>query len=181
MLNFLLQKNKKQITNEYLLRVSALLLLFVFISSLLIILLFIPSFFFVKYKNDTVKKQFESVRSKDMTDKDDPVVFIKDVNALSAALYDGSPYNFSYSMIIDKIVSLKNNDIKILSINIIEENGSGFKKVQMSGIAKTRDALSSYEKDIKSDVFFDSVIFPVSSFIKSSDSEFSATLIYKNK
>lgn len=180
MLNFLPQKNKNQIVTEYLLRVIALLLISLFISSLILISLFAPSFFFVSYKNNTVKNQLESIKQENVDKGVDPMLFIKNVNKLVVSLSPSST-GVGYTEIINKIVNIKNNDIKISSIDIVDDKGTNSKKILLNGIASTRDSLTSYEKEIKIDGFFDSIIFPVSNFIKSTDSEFSATLIYKNK
>jgi len=181
MLNFLPLKNKKQIVSEYALRVLSFFLLFVFVSSLILFAFFAPSFFFVKYKNDTVDNQLVLSKQKNISKREDPDVFIKNINQLSVVLSDNNISDSINSNIIDKITSLKNKDIKILSINIILENSSGDRKVSLGGIANTRDGLTLFSNDIKIDGFFDSVMFPVSYFIKSTNSEFSATLIYKNK
>jgi hypothetical protein len=177
MLNFLQQQNKKQIVSEYLLRIAVFLLMFTFISSLILISLFATSFFFVKYKNDTLNLQLESAKQKNINVAEDPIVFIKNINRLSAALSSDTGLAATYGDIISKITSLKNNDIKILSIVITEENSTNVRQIDINGIAGTRDSLIQFENDIKTDGFFSSVIFPVSDFIKSSDSEFSATLI----
>ncbi|MFA5651951.1 MAG: hypothetical protein WC933_01150 [Candidatus Paceibacterota bacterium] len=181
MLNFLPQKNKNKIIFEYLLRVTVFLLLFVFLSSFVLISLFVPSFFFAKYKNDTVNSQLELTKQKNINKDGDPTIFIKNVNRLVVALSNNNVSNMAYSDIINKVVSLKDKDIKISSINISEEANTNSKKILINGIAKTRDSLTLFDKEIRVDGFFESVIFPVSNFIKSTNSEFSATLIYKNK
>ena len=174
MLNFLPQKNKNKIIFEYLLRVTSFLLLFVFVSSLILISLFMPAFFFVKYKNDTVSSQLELVKQKNIDKGDDPILFIKNVNRLAIALSDSAGSNINYSDIINKILSIKNKDIKISFIGISEENGT--KKIILNGIASTRDSLTIFNKNIETDGFFKTVVFPVSNFIKSTNSEFTATL-----
>ncbi len=176
MLNFLPQKNKKQIIFEYLLRVTIFLCLFVFVSSLVMSLMFMPSFFFVKYKNDTVNGQLLSIKQKNIDKGEDPIAFIKNINKLSLALSDNAGTNITYADIISKIVSLKKKEIKISSIDITEDNITRSKKVSLNGVASTRDSLTLFSKDIKTDGFFTSVVFPVTNFIKSSNSEFSATL-----
>jgi len=181
MLNFLPQKNKNQIIFEYLLRVIVFLLLFVFLSSLILISLFVPSFFFAKYKNETINNQLELTKQKILNKSEDPTILIKNVNRLVVALSDNAAPKINYSDIINKIVSLKNKDIKISSINITEETNTNSKKILINGVAKTRDGLTLFDKEIRVDGFFENVIFPVSNFIKSSNSEFSATLTYKNK
>lgn len=177
MLNFLQQKNKKQIISEYLLRVAVYFLVFILISSVVLITLFVPSFFFAKYKNDTINNQLLEIKQKNVNVGEDPVEFIKNVNRLSNALSDTATSSVKYNDIVDKITSLKNNDVKILAINITEESNTGIKKILISGTANTRDSLTLFEKDIKIDGLFKSVVFPVSNFIKSSDLEFFATLV----
>jgi hypothetical protein len=180
MLNFLQQKNKKQIIFEYLLRVIIFLFIFIFVSSLVLISLFMPSFFLAKYKINAISSQLESIKQENISKGEDPISFIKNVNRLSLALSDNSNSALIYSDIISKIVYLKNKDIKILSISISNDNANN-KTILISGTASTRDSLTLYERDIKTDGFFSSVVFPVLYFIKSSDSDFSATLVYKNK
>ena len=177
MLNFLPQENKNKIVREYILRVAIFLMLFVFIASIILISLFAPSFFFAKYKDDTVKTQLEMAKQKNSGKIQDPILFIKNVNRLSVALSDNSGPTASYSDIISKIVSLKNKDIKITSISISEDNATTNKRITIDGVANTRDSLTTYEKDLKVDGFFGNVIFPVSDYIKSTNSEFTATLI----
>ena len=176
MLNFLPQKNKKQIVSEYSIRTIIFLLAYILISSLILILLFTPSFFFAKYKNDAIDNQSELIKQKNINTNEDPIAFIKNINKLSSALSLSNVSTITYGDIVNKIVSLKNKDIKILSINITEENDTNNKNISINGIANTRDSLTLFEKDLKTDGYFSSVIFPVSSFIKSSDSTFSATL-----
>ncbi|MFH0755290.1 MAG: hypothetical protein V1910_01310 [bacterium] len=175
MLDFLQQKNNKQIIFEYLLRISIYLLLFIFISSLILISLFLPSFFFAKYKIEAINNQLESIKQKNLENGEDAISFIKNVNKLSLALSDNS--NFTNSDIINKIVSLKNKDIKISSISI-SDNTEG-KIILINGIANTRDSLILFEKEIKTDGFFNTAIFPILYFLKSSDLNFSATLTCK--
>lgn len=179
MLNFLTQKNKKQIIFEYLLRVSVFLLLFVFISSLISISMFGPSFFFVKYKNDTLSLQLELVKQKNITDGEDPAALIKSANGLAVALLTNDAA--TYSDIVKKIVSLKNKNVKISSISITKENEIGDKKIVLSGVANTRDSLTLFNKNIITDGYFSSVSFPVANFIRSTNSEFTATLVYTYK
>ncbi|MFH1454796.1 MAG: hypothetical protein ABIF22_00495 [bacterium] len=174
MLNFLPQKNKNQIILEYLLRVMSFLLLFVFASSLILISLFVPSFFFVKYKSDTINDQLELAKQKNINIGEDSAVFIKNVNRLAAVLSDIN--TLTYSDIINKVMSLKNKDIKISSIIITVENTTGIRKILINGIANTRDSLTTFEKEVKIGGTFKDVLFPVSNFIKNSDSSFSVTL-----
>lgn len=180
MLNFLPQKNRKQIISEYVFRIVSVLLLFIFLSCIILISFFLPSFFYVKYKNETIDNQLLSFQQKNQDKSIDPAVFMKNINKLSDAL-SNSNLLITYGDLIDKLTSYKNKDIKILSISISPDKTPGDIKVLLNGTAKTRDGLTSFSTDMKTDGFFNSVIFPVSNFLKSSDLEFSSTLIYKNK
>lgn len=174
MLNFLEQKNRKQIVCEYMLRVAIYFLAFTFIISLILIAFFMPSVFFVKYKYETVETQLESINQTKLNKADDPIVLIKNINRFSAIFSKDSETNKTYNKIINKIISLKNKDIKILYINI--EKNTKNTQIIISGIANTRDSLTLFNTNLKTDGFFSTVVFPVSNFIKSTDSEFNATL-----
>lgn len=181
MLNFLPQKNKNQIIFEYIFRVFSVFLIFSLISSLMLSALFIPSYFFVNLKNDNFKNQLQLIKEKTAYKGEDPILYIKNVNRLSVALSDDIKTDIKYSDLISKIVDLKNKNIQISSINITNDEKTINKKILLGGNAITRDGLTLYEKELKTDGFFDSVIFPVSNFLQSENSQFSATLIYQYK
>lgn len=175
MLNFLPQKNRNEIIFEYLLRVNIYVLSFILIATSILIILFFPSYFYVKLKNKNINSQLDFAKQKNINKGEDPIVFIKDLNRLSLALSVDHTYSVLCSVIIDKLVLLKNNNIKIYSINI-EHLSDGTRKILLNGVAKTRDSLTMFDKEIKTDGFFKSASFPVSNFIKSSNSDFSAVL-----
>jgi len=180
MLNFLQQKNKKQIITEYLFRVLVIILSFILTATLLLIILFLPSFFFTKYKNDTLMGQALLVQKQATNASEDPIILIKNANKLLAALTPDFSTNLSFGHIVDKVISLKNSGIKILSIKISNDvNKIDNKIVVVGGVADTRDNLTLFEKDIINDGYFKNVLFPVENFIKSVDSEFTATLTLK--
>ena len=181
MLKFLPQKNKNRIIFEYMLRMAFFLLLSILVSSLVAASLFIPSFFYAKYKSNNINQQLVSAKQANANKGVDPVLFIKNVNRLSIALADNKNSSADYSDIIDKIVSLKNSSISITSIAISDDDSANTRMITVTGSANTRDGLTEYEKDLKIDGFFNSVIFPVTDFIQDSNSSFTATLVYKNK
>ena len=175
MLNFLSQKNRKPIIYEYLYRIAVCFLTFVFLSAVLLIILFVPSFFFAKYKSDTIKTQFESIQQKNIDQKTDPTKLIRDVNKLSIIFSNEAGSQVTSGDIIAKIISLKNKNIKISSMTITEKDDGG-REISLAGTANTRDDLTTFAGNIKTDGFFKSLTFPLSDFIKSVNSEFTATL-----
>jgi hypothetical protein len=181
MLNFLPQKNKNQIIFDYILRVLSVFLIFSLISSLLLSALFIPSYFFVNLKNNNFKNQLQLIKEKIAYKGEDPILYIKNINRFSIALSDDTKIDVNYSDLIGKIVDLKNKSIQISSIDITDNEKESGKQILLGGNAITRDGLTLYEKELKTDGFFNSVIFPVSNFLQSTNSQFTATLIYQYK
>lgn len=180
MFNFLPQKNKNQIIIEYLLRVLGYLLIFIFSASIILASLFVPTYFFSKYKSDAMNSQYKTINQQPIKNIEDPIALIKKVNRYIPILLDTSMTTVSYSDLINKVISLKNPDIKITSISIINST-TVIKTVSINGISNNRDSLTAFKKSLETDGFFDSVTFPVLDFIKSMGSEFSAVLVYKNK
>jgi len=180
MLNFLPQNNKKKIILEYLSRILIMLLIFLFFAVVLLISLFIPSIIFSKYKNQTVKNQLESIKITNINENQDPIELIKKINTMIGILSGGNTVSLLMSNTIQKIISLKNKDIEILSISI-SDNSTSSEKIIINGIAKTRDGLTLFDKDLKNDGLFYSVDLPISNLIKNTNAQFTITLIYNKK
>ena len=178
MLNFILEKDKNKIIKEYYYRVAIYFLLFSFFTLVVLISLFLPSIFYSKYKSDTVSQQLMSIKSSIGNNTEDPIEIIKEVNKfVNVFKYEESVL---FSDIIKKIVSLKYKDIEILSISLLE-NEDDTVKIVLNGISATRDSLTSYDRDLKKDGFFQSVELPVTDLIKNIDSNFTITLTYKKQ
>lgn len=177
MLNFLLEKNKKVVIVEYFFRVTIYFLLFTFFSLIILISLFLPSNFYSKYKNDNVSSQLSSIINKIGESSEDPIEIIKDVNKFTSVFSDEED-RILFSNIIEKIISLKNKNIRITSFSLINDTLSSV-KIIINGVSGSRDSLTSFDKDLKKDGYFQSIELPVSNLIKNIDSDFTMTLIYK--
>ncbi len=179
MLDFLPQKNKRQVTLEYILRGLIFLLVAVFLGLFLLILLFIPSAIFSKYESKTVANQLDITESLASKSNNDVVALVKKLNSM-ADILERDTANISDSGIIDKIISLKNNNISISSFSISAAAGNS-QKITISGIASTRDDLTSFNKALVDDGTFTNVDLPVSYLINNTNANFSITLVYDKK
>ena len=177
MLNFLLEKDKKNIVTEYFFRVAIYFLLFGLFSLVILVSLFLPSNFYSKYKNINVSQQLSSIKEGVGKNSEDPIKTITGVNKFIKVFSDDGR-GMLFSDIINKIISLKNKKIKI-SLFSINKSKDGSLDIIIKGISDTRDDLTSFDKELKKDGYFQSVELPVSDLIKNIDSDFTITLTYK--
>lgn len=177
MLNFLPQRNKKQVAEEYFLRDMIFFLVVVFLSLFLLVILFIPSAIYSKYKNNTIKNQLEMMENTKGSNTD-TVALVKKLNEMAGVLSKDN--SATASDLIEKILSLKKGNISISSFSI-NDSATDSKTIVINGISKTRDDLTAFNKALISDGTFYSVDLPISDLIKNSDEDFSITLIYKLK
>jgi hypothetical protein len=176
MLNFILKKDREAIFSEYLLRLFTFFFFFFFFVLIILFSLFMPSVFYTEYKKENIIKQFDYVKKQVGPNNLDPIETIKNINLLSKSLIDNKINNLSN--IVDNIILLKNNGIKINSISITDQDVGVFKIIVL-GISKTRENLTNFDKELKKSGFFQSVDLPVSNLIKSTEADFSINLIYK--
>ena len=181
MLNFLLEKNKKLVTIEYFLRVAIYFFLFTFFSLIILISLFLPSIFYSKYQNNNISSQLLSIKGKVGEKSENPIETIKGINKFTEVFINENETNkVQFSHIIDKIISLKNKNIKISSFSVSKDINDNI-KIVLNGVSGFRDSLTSFDRDLKKDGYFKSVELPVSYLIRNIDADFTMTLIYKKQ
>ncbi len=180
MLNFLPKSYIKKVNLGYIFRTYVFLFTFILLAGIILTLLFIPSAIFSKYKNITVANQLESTKSVEVNEGVDAVALIKKLNAIVKVLSISGQTGLSPSDLVNKIISIKNTDIKISAISISNIQDV-VTKIVITGVSKTRDSLTSFDNGLISDGTFASVDLPISSLIKSTDANFTMTLTYKKK
>ncbi len=177
MLNFITKNNRRKIALEYFSRFSIIFLIFIFFIVIILTTLFIPSTISSRYKDENLTNQLTSIENIYKNKGEDPTKLIRQINALSAALSNKD--TITMSDIVEKVISLKTNDIKISSMGIV--NGDALsKQITVSGISNNRDALTLFAKNIKSDGLFSDINFPVSDLIRD-NSTFSITMTLNPK
>ena len=177
-LHFLLQQNKKNIITEYILRVATFLAFFIAIAIGFLTTLFLPSVFFSTYKNQTIHHQLESMAI-NKNNGDDPIQTIKNINTMVRIFSGAYSQETPMSSIIKKIISLKNSKIQITAISLVK-NTDLSKTVVVRGVSQTRDALTSFNNDLRADSVFTKVDLPLTNLIKDVNTDFTITLTYKD-
>lgn len=174
MLHFLPKENKKKVVTEYILRNAIFLFIFTAISVCVLIFLFLPSMFFSQLRSQTISNQLKSVEQTGTINSKDTVTLIKNINITVKALSDQMSY-IPLSSVIQGIIFLKNNDIKISGISITV-NADNTKNVTITGSSNTRDSLTLFNQNLRADDSFSNVTLPISTFIKDTNISFTMTL-----
>ncbi len=175
MMDFLPEKNKSEAINEYVLRVLVIFLWGLFAEIIILIILFIPSLFYAKFKNMTLNNQLSATMKNYSGKEDDPTKVIKDIN-LYTRILDGEK-TISIPDTVKDIVSTKPSGVKLNTFQITQGQNA-ILNFSVSGIAKTRDGLTSFDKALKANTKITNVVLPVSSLIKNSDLDFTITFSY---
>lgn len=181
MLNFLTQNIKNKVVSEYLGRLGVVSLILIFIICVFLTSLFLPSFFMSMYKSFSIDVQYETSMSNIKKGSLNPIEIVREKNNIVSILSSKNVQDISTSTseFIEKVISLKNKDIKITSISI--SNNLDVIKIIVGGVSKTRDGLTLFNKSLKDSHYFDEVILPIVNLLKGSDIEFNITLIHKQK
>ncbi len=180
MINLLPFEEKKKIRAEYRLRLGAIVSLataLLLLSSLVLLSLV--------YLLTLSKYQFASERFVKLESEQGKTGQEKDINArigetnkkVNIFLKEDKDQAL-FSEIIMKIIETKGTAIKLQ--NMFYESSPERKRLVISGRADDRDNLALFMETLKKDPFFTTVDIPISSYIKSTDIDFSVILEKKS-
>lgn len=173
MIRFLPEKNKKEIKFEYFSRIFVFGMIFMFLIGIFSVFTIFPSFIISYYRDISIEAQSQDVK-KDIIDVSEQEKNVDKANVLSSyimGLKVDTP-----SVEIERIVKEKTNT-KITEITY-QNSKEGYRYV-VKGIASTREDLLLFVKKLKIIKDFSSVSLPVSDYVKSSDIDFSITILKK--
>ncbi len=176
MLSFITDTNRKKVSLEYFSRVMIIFFASLFAITLILIALFVPSTFSSKYKNQTLTAQLSSIQNVYKNSGEDPSSLIKKLNSLTRLFINKNNVS-SYPDIIQKIISIKGSSIKLNSIMISGQDS--VRQISISGKALNRDALTGFDKALKTDGFFSNINLPISDLIKNDNPSFTITMTLK--
>lgn len=183
MLNILLVTEKKKILNEYRLRlgVVAMFALGALVFSSLVLL--VPSYLLAVSKNIAAQKDLEVLQAKDNFGEQWKGINKKiiDTNKRIELFLktDTSGVVLLPSEAVKKILSVKGNAIRIVSFTYDASDGQ--ERIVVVGTAIDRDKLAKFVEDLKKDPVFTSVTLPISSYVKSTNIDFSIVIERKSK
>lgn len=180
MINLIPIEEKKQIRKDFYNRF--LVVFFIMLSVLVVILLItVLPYYFISLENKiSTNKELDAQKNEIMPEIDQKaLVSIKDLDAKLSLLNEARKNDYTFSQkVINEIVSQKISGIKINKF-FYENNSLEGKKVNITGIAQSREQLLLFRQNLESDLMFKDVNLPISNFVKGRNIEFNLNLISK--
>lgn len=176
MINFLSEKNKKEVKSEYSLRVISTFLIALSLTMVFVCVFLIPAHILSIYRKAVISDQLTMIKSSSLNQTSISLSEVKRINEIVKVLTPNITDQKPLSDYVKSVLNVKNRDITISSISV-DSDVSQNPKIILKGLSKTRDGLTRFAKDIKSLNIFSSVDLPISSLVKSSDIDFVITLI----
>ena len=178
MFNLLPLSEQVSIKKQYRLRRAIVFLGFLVASLAVAIIFLIPSYLLSIAKEREVASQLESTKkAASPQNKEDLSLALKEINQKIQALKTGK--NIPVAEFFEAILSHKSSSIKIIRL-ILSHAASPDGEVSITGIAKDRETLVLFAKELRLDSHFKDAILPPSNLAKDKDIEFSITLPLKS-
>ncbi len=182
MLNILATAEKKKILDEYRLRLATVAIFALGMLVLASSVLLAPSYFLAVAKYNDAQGTLAILEGNDKLGGQE-----KDVNATVQALNKNIDLFLKVStvgtlvpsVVITKILDIKGGAIKVVGFTY--DATPGQERIVVTGVARSRDALAQFIDTLKKDTMFTSVDIPISSYVKSSNIDFSAVIMRKTK
>lgn len=174
MINLIPKKEKKDVLMEYRLRLGVVATLAV--ASLVIsnLILLAPSYFLAASKYNSISAQLAAIESKQgaVVQVKDANAYIKSINKkIDIFMQKGVAVPASPPQVILSILNIKGAEIKIQGFTY--DGGVGQGRLVITGNAANRDSLAGFVEKLKSDPAFAKVDLPISSYVKSTNIDFS--------
>lgn len=174
MLNILSTTEKKKVIIEYRLRLAVVSVVAVGALVVASIVLLAPSYLLAVTKFTDAEKTLAALEEKYGTNSQekDISVQIRDINnKISLLLSSGTNTQLSPSQTIAKILNIKGSAIKLYGITY--DGTTVQERFVLTGTAASRDSLATFVEDLKKEPTFTSVTLPISSYVKSTNIDFS--------
>lgn len=185
-MNFLPQEDKKSIKNQYRGRFLIALCFLIFILVIINLVLFLPSYFFLKVKNDGLKNQIEiTSKNPDFKNLIEMENSLKNFSEKIKFFKSRDKETNSAPAILEEIVKAKSEISGSISITSFsyekgaDNSGAPLKKINILGNAGTREGFLLFLKNLKNNEKFLRVLSPPSNILKSMDIDYSLSIIIK--
>lgn len=180
MINLLPSEEKKKVRMDYRLRLGAIVALAITLLFLASLILLSPVYLLTLSKHQFASERFVKLESEQgKTEQERDInTRIGEVNKKVDLFLKEDKDQVVFSEIITKIIEMKGTAIKLQ--NMFYESSPGRKRFVISGRADDRDNLARFVENLKKDPFFTTVDIPISSYIKSTDIDFSVILEKKS-
>lgn len=181
MLNIFSIEEKKKILIEYRLRLAVVSIFAVGALVLASLILLAPPYFLAISKHNDADRELAALEEKGGAREQEKEINIqiRDINNKISLLANGAEGRLSPPQIILDIIEIKGDTIKIeqfaYDVNLAQE------RITLSGTALDRSSLALFIEALKMNPLFTDVSLPISSYVKSSDINFTAAIEIKAK
>jgi len=179
MANLITEKQKKELRNDYIIRLITVILVLISLLGVLLLAYIIPYYISICKKDLQVAEQFENVINLENKENiGESMTFIVNQTLDKMKAVELYSKNYKPSTYFTKIVESKNRGIKIikLSFNYTKDNELSF---LVNGIAEDRESLVIFADNLKAQTSFTSVDFPVADLAKDDDIDFTLNIVTK--
>lgn len=180
--NILPVEENKKVVNEYRLRFLTVAISAIGALILSSLILLVPSYLLALSKYRDATSELEMLQKKDGSSDYGKSVNMQvlEINKkINTFLKTSTALAPSLSSVIEKILEVKGDSIKITGF-VYGVNGEQ-ERVVITGTARSRETLARFIEVLKKDPSFTSVELPISSYVKSTDVDFSAAVVVVTK
>lgn len=177
MINLIPNQEKKKKVKDFYFRLTVVFLFTLGFCGLLVAVAVLPSFYLSYINKNLAEKKLEAQKLEPMPLVDlGSLNLLEDLNGKLALVEKAKENKYSVSSkVINEIVLRKMPDIKINQI-LYARGSSGEKKVEIRGLAPSRERLLFFRRALEDDIAFKEVNLPISNFVRGSNIEFYLSL-----
>ena len=171
MRNLLLEKDKRALRKEYLLRVSIVALTFLFFLFVIGIIFLFPSYFISWTKEDVIRDQLEiTKRSIAVREQEAKVAILIEAKEKLNLLTIRND-QLSTASLFEIIVRAKPEGVRLSGL-LFREHKEAQNELVVEGVALQRETLLSFKNSLEENEFFEAVNLPISNLAPDKDIDF---------
>ncbi len=177
MINLIPKEQKRKMVRVFYYRLSVLFFIMLGTSMFITFIIILPSYLVASVKNNIANNKLEVQKNEPVPLPDvTTVATIKSINSQLSTVENAEKNKFPFSKnIINSILSEKINGIKLVEISYTNNPAAGA-KIDIQGIATSREVLLSFRLALENNPLFKEVDLPISNFIKGANIQFSLSL-----
>ena len=176
MIDLLPENQKKYIAREYGYRKYTVICFCAFVASVVTLLLFVPSYMLAVNKNTDARERLAIEPAQDsVATENDLKHEIDDANIYLSVLRQPATTTPLFSQFVFMISKDKTSDNAVTDISYSIQS-DGRVKVDVSGVAKSRDSLSAFADALSREQGIAKIEIPISNYAKDADISFSFSL-----
>jgi len=178
MINLIPNEEKKKMSKDFYLRLMVVFFVMLSVSLLVASIALLPAYFLSSVEEVSINTKLELQNDEPIFLPDQSTLaIIKDLKSKLSLVENVQKNKTTFSQkAINEIILKKMPGIKITEISYQNDPQAG-EKMNISGIAPSREVLLSFRRALEDDVAFSKVDLPISNFVKGSNIKFYLSLI----